>query len=131
MAQIPLDPPYSATLEQRHHQMFPTLSETDVKHMMRFGHVRHFRSGEMIFEAGKTSFGLMLVLQGGIKVSRYDGLGNTSYITTHLPGQFSGEVAQLSGRPSLGNGEADGDVEVLVVPSESLRALLVAHADLG
>ena len=131
MAQIPLDTPYSATLEQRHHQMFPTLSDTDVKHMMRFGHARHFKHGEMIFEAGKTSFGLMLVLRGGIKVSRYDGLGNTSYITTHLPGQFSGEVAQLSGRPSLGNGEADGDVEVLVVPSESLRALLVAHADLG
>jgi thioredoxin reductase (NADPH) len=40
-------------------------------------------------------------------------------------------VAQLSGRPSLGNGHAVGDVEVLVVPSESLRALLVAHADLG
>jgi thioredoxin reductase (NADPH) len=118
-------------LEKRRHQIFPTLSEIDVKHMMRFGHVRHFQDGDMIFEAGKTSFGLMLVLKGGIAVTRYDGLGNTSYITTHLPGQFSGEVAQLSGRPSLGNGQADGDVEVLVVPSESLRALLVAHADLG
>jgi thioredoxin reductase (NADPH) len=118
-------------VEQRRHQIFPTLSAVDVKHMMRFGHVRHFSDGDMIFEAGKTSFGLMLVLKGGIVVSRYDGLGNTSYITTHTRGQFSGEVAQLSGRPSLGNGVAEGDVEVLVVPSESLRALLVAHADLG
>ena len=118
-------------LEKRRHQMFPTLNETDIRHMQRFGHVRCFRDGEMIFEAGKTSFGLMLTLKGGIEISRYDGLGNTSYVTTHLPGQFSGEVAQLSGRPSLANGRAVGDVEVLVVPSESLRALLVAHADLG
>lgn len=118
-------------LEQRQHQMFPTLSAADVRHMQRFGHVACFRDGDMIFEAGKTSFGLMLVLKGGIRVDRYDGLGNTSYVTTHQVGQFSGEVAQLSGRPSLGNGHAVGEVEVLVLPSESLRALLVAHAELG
>jgi thioredoxin reductase (NADPH) len=119
------------SLEQRKHQMFPVLSEADIRHMHRFGHVACFKDGEMIFQAGKTSFGLMLVLKGGIEVNRYDGLGNTSYVTTHQVGQFSGEVAQLSGRPSLGNGHAVGDVEVLVVPSESLRALLVAHAELG
>lgn len=118
-------------LEQRQHQMFPTLSAADIRHMQRFGHVACFRDGDMIFEAGKTSFGLMLVLKGGIRVDRYDGLGNTSYVTTHQVGQFSGEVAQLSGRPSLGNGHAVGEVEVLVLPSESLRALLVAHAELG
>ncbi|WP_432382622.1 FAD-dependent oxidoreductase [Duganella sp. P38] len=131
--ETPDDPaPSSAlNLEQRSHQIFPTLSATDIRHMQRFGHVVCFKNGERIFEAGKTSFGLMLVLKGGIEVSRYDGLGNTSYVTTHLPGQFSGEVAQLSGRPALGNGHAAGDVEVLVVPSESLRQLLVAHADLG
>jgi len=131
MANFPLDPPSSPTLEQRHHQMFPTLSETDIKHMARFGHVRHFSNGERIFEAGRSSFGLLLVIKGGIKITRYDGLGNSSYITTHMPGQFSGEVAQLSGRPMLANGEAEGEVEVLVLPSDSLRALLVAHADLG
>ncbi|RZT04503.1 thioredoxin reductase (NADPH) [Duganella sp. CF402] len=128
------DEPSLATahnLEQRHHQMFPTLNAADIRHMQRFGHVACFRDGEMIFEAGKTSFGLMLVLKGGIRVERYDGLGNSSYVTTHQVGQFSGEVAQLSGRPSLGNGYAVDEVEVLVVPSESLRALLVAHAELG
>jgi thioredoxin reductase (NADPH) len=128
------DEPSLATvhnLEQRHHQMFPTLGAADIHHMQRFGHVACFRDGEMIFEAGKTSFGLMLVLKGGIRVERYDGLGNSSYVTTHQVGQFSGEVAQLSGRPSLGNGYAVDEVEVLVVPSESLRALLVAHAELG
>ncbi|MYM85105.1 FAD-dependent oxidoreductase [Duganella sp. FT50W] len=130
---IPDDPAPSATLdlEQRHHQIFPTLSAADIRRMQRFGHVQHFDDGQMIFEAGKTSFGLMLVLKGGIDVSRYDGLGNTAYVTTHQPGQFSGEVAQLSGRPALGNGRARGEVEVLVVPSEALRQLLVAHAELG
>jgi thioredoxin reductase (NADPH) len=120
-----------ADLESRRHQMFPTLSDADIKHMLRFGHVRHFSDGEKIAEAGKSSYGMLLVLKGGVAISRFDGLGNTSYITTHTAGQFSGEVAQLSGRPALGNAHAVGEVEVLVVPPESLRALLVAHADLG
>src|SRR5471032_956441 len=123
--------PSELTRHTRSHQMFPVLSPADVKRMLRFGHVRHFEDGQSLFKAGVTSFGLMLVLQGRIAVSRYDGLGNTSPITEHGPGQFSGEVAQLSGRPSLGNGMAVGAVEVLVVPSESLRALLVAEAELG
>jgi len=120
-----------ADLESRRHQMFPTLSEGDIKHMRRFGHVRHFSDGEKIAEAGKSSYGMLLVLKGGVAITRFDGLGNISYITTHTPGQFSGEVAQLSGRPALGNANAVGEVEVLVIPPESLRALLVAHADLG
>ncbi|USX19377.1 FAD-dependent oxidoreductase [Oxalobacteraceae bacterium OTU3REALA1] len=120
-----------ADLESRRHQMFPTLSDSDIKHMLRFGHVRHFSDGEKIAEAGKSSYGMLLVLKGGVAITRFDGLGNTSYITTHTPGQFSGEVAQLSGRPALGNADAVGEVEVLVIPPESLRALLVAHADLG
>jgi len=120
-----------ADLESRRHQMFPTLSDGDIKHMLRFGHVRHFSDGEKIAEAGKSSYGMLLVLKGGVAITRFDGLGNTSYITTHTPGQFSGEVAQLSGRPALGNANAVGEVEVLVIPPESLRALLVAHADLG
>ncbi|MFC0169521.1 FAD-dependent oxidoreductase [Pseudoduganella danionis] len=118
-------------LDTRRHQIFPTLSESDVKHMLRFGTVRQFGDGDWIFRAGQTSFGLVLVLQGQIEVSRYDGLGNTAHITFHQAGQFGGEVAQLSGRPSLANGRAMGETEVLLIQPESLRALLIAHADLG
>ncbi|CAN7499934.1 FAD-dependent oxidoreductase [Pseudoduganella sp. LjRoot289] len=111
--------------------MFPTLSEAEIKRMHRFGTVRHFRDGERLLEAGRTAFGMHVVLKGKIAISRYDGLGNTSLITMHTPGQFGAEVGQLSDRPSLVNGDAVGDVEVLVIPSESLRALVVAEAELG
>jgi thioredoxin reductase len=49
----------------------------------------------------------------------------------HGPGEFTAEAAQLSGRPALVNGHAVGNVEVLVLTSESLRALVVAEAELG
>jgi thioredoxin reductase (NADPH) len=47
------------------------------------------------------------------------------------PGQFLAEIGQLSGRISLVDGHAEGDVETLLVPPERLRALLIAEADLG
>jgi len=46
-------------------------------------------------------------------------------------GHFIAEVAQLSGRPTLVNGSAVGAVELLDISSESLRALIVAEAEMG
>ena len=42
-----------------------------------------------------------------------------------------GELAQLSGRPALVDATAIADSEILMIPPERLRALLVAEADLG
>jgi thioredoxin reductase (NADPH) len=44
--------------------------------------------------------------------------------------QFSGELAQLSARPSLVDIEAREPVDALVIPSERLRDLLVQEANL-
>ena len=42
-----------------------------------------------------------------------------------------GELAQLSGRPSLVEADALSAVEAVVIPPERLRALLIAEAELG
>ncbi|MBY0238999.1 MAG: FAD-dependent oxidoreductase [Burkholderiaceae bacterium] len=118
-------------LHTRGQQMFPVLSPADIKRVSRFSEIKHFHDGDEVFHAGITTFGLMVVLKGCIKVSRHDGLGNTSPIVECSPGQFTGEVSQLSGRPALNTGRAIGDVDVLVTTSEALRALLVAEAELG
>jgi len=47
------------------------------------------------------------------------------------PGQFLGEIAALSDRPALVDAHAEGDVEALLIPSDAVRALLIAEADLG
>jgi len=128
------DEPVPAPLidvEARRHQIFPVLGATEIKRLHRFGTRRQWRDGEMLFEAGRTSLGMLVVLSGRIAISRYDGMGNSAPITEVGPGQFTAEVAQLSGRPALVNGHAVGDVDALVINSESLRALVVAEAELG
>src|SRR5260221_7251007 len=49
----------------------------------------------------------------------------------HGPGQFMGELAQLSGRPSLIDACALEPGEALIIPPEQRRALLIAEVELG
>ena len=105
-------------LDKRGYQIFPTLSPGDVKQMLRFGQQRTYQDGEPVIEAGKTCYGLMLVLKGALAMYRTNGLNKPMLFTTHTVGQFAGEVAQLSGRAPLANGYAVGATDVLVVPPE-------------
>nr|WP_235844748.1 FAD-dependent oxidoreductase [Cupriavidus agavae] len=128
--ETPLDAPYSQ-LESRRHQMFPTLTAAEVERVRRFGTVRTWRAGEMIFQTGDTGRGMHVILAGRVRIDQLDGFGDRIPITEEGPGQFLAEVGQLTGKPALVDAEALEDCTILVVPPDSLRALLVAEADLG
>lgn len=120
-----------ASVDGRRHQIFPVLSGPESDRLRRFGEVRRYADGARILEAGHTRFGMLLVLSGRMAVHRFDGLGNSSLVTEHGPGEFTAEVSQLAGRPSLVNVSALGEVEALAIPPEQLRALVIAEAELG
>ena len=115
----------------RSHQIYPVLTAAEIARLQRFGSVQRWGNGELIFEACRSSPGMVVVLKGRIVCTRSDGLGNRVTVAEFGPGQFSGEVAQLSGRPPLINGNARGDLEALVIAPEALRALVIAEAELG
>jgi thioredoxin reductase (NADPH) len=117
--------------ETRRDQMFPTLEESEVERVRRFGSPRSYKSGEVLAEAGKAPDGLMIVLSGSVDVVEHPSSGSGHLIVTHEPGGFLGELAQLSGRPTYVDARARGAVEVLVMTPDRLRALLVAEAELG
>lgn len=112
-------------------QMFPQLSDAELARLARFGEPRHYRAAETVVKVGELGPGLLLLESGEIQVTQHDASGQQSPIVTHKRGQFLGELAQLSGRPSLVDSVALSDSDVIVVAPEKLRALLVAEADLG
>lgn len=115
----------------RYEQTFPALTSAEIDRMRRFGEVRRYKDGERLFETGKPGPGMFVVLSGHVAVAQRDGMGHVTPVIEQGPGQFLAEVGQLSGRQALVDGTAEGDVETLLIPSDSLRALLVAEADLG
>jgi len=112
-------------------QTFPALTPQEIARMRRFGEVRSHKDGERLFETGKPGPGMYVILSGHVAISQRDGFGHVTPVIDQGPGQFLAEIGQLSGRPALVDGHAEGDVETLLIPPERLRALLVAEADLG
>ena len=115
----------------RFEQTFPTLTPEEIDRLRPFGTIRRYSSGEFLVETGKPSPGMLVLLSGHVAITQRDGLGHVTPIVEHGPGQFLAEVGQLSGRVSLVDGKAEGKVEALLIPSDGLRRLLVAEAELG
>jgi thioredoxin reductase (NADPH) len=118
----------------RDHQRFPVLDRNQLETARRFasGPEARFSPGEMIYEIGAVDVPAWLVLDGTIEVFRRDGLSAQAPIVTHNIGQFSGEVNQLAGRPSMAGGRA-GPHGCTALPFDAahLRALMIGSADVG
>ena len=117
--------------EQRHDQIYPTLDPQEIERVRRFGDRRSFAAGESLWTIGQVAPGLVVVLTGKVVVTERDQFDNHKLIVVHGPGNFLGELAQLSGRPALVDATAQERVEALIIPSERLRALMIAEAELG
>ncbi len=123
--------PPQTTIATRGAQMFPTLAPDEMARLRRFGELRQFRQGDALATVGTPGLGLILIIEGEVEISQHDQTGKRTHIVTHQGGSFMGELAQLSGRPSLVDAHALTEVEAVVMPPERLRALLIAEAELG
>jgi thioredoxin reductase (NADPH) len=111
--------------------MFPVLEPAEIDGLRRFGETRAYRAGERLETTGEVSPGMFVILAGEVVVTQRDEFADHQPIVTYGPGSFLGELAQLSDRPALVDGQAQGAVEALVIPSHRLRDVLVEEAELG
>ena len=125
------EPASSSVAETRRHQMFPVLTAAEMQRLGRFGEHKRYRSGDLLVQSGRRSPCMLVLISGRVTVLRHDGLGHISPIVELGPGGFVAEIAELSGQPALVDVRAEGDVEALVVPTDNLRALMIAEAELG
>jgi len=123
--------PEQSIIETRAAQMFFKLEPAEIERARRFGTCRAYAAGEALANVGEVAQGLTLIISGHVDVLQRQQSGPHRLIVTHGPGSFMGELAQLSGRPALIDGYAKDAVQALVIPTERLRALLIAEAELG
>jgi thioredoxin reductase (NADPH) len=140
----PPRPAPTGPLASRFDQMFPVLSPAEIDRVRHFGDVRRFRPGELLCRVGKPSPGMYVILSGRVSVLSRDPLGRTIPTAEFVqliggtaadvdvvPGEVLAELGQLSGNPSAIDARAIDEVEAIVVPTDQLRALLIAEAELG
>lgn len=114
----------------RHHQVFPRLDERQFAVLERYGERRRLNTGDVLFIEGDRHIPMFAIISGTIEMSR--GSGETHHVLgVHGPGSFSGEVGTLAGRAAVATGRVTSDAEVIAIDEESLRALVVAEAELS
>ena len=74
---------------------------------------------------------MYVVLSGAIRITGRGNHGDAFQVVDHGPGSFSGELSQLSGKPSFVDGIAVGETHALEIDVAHLHALLIAEAALG
>lgn len=126
-----MQPLSSPVVRARRDQMFPVLSQADVARLRRFGEVHLYALGATVLHAGDVAPGLQVVLSGEVLVTPHEDHLRAQPIVTHGPGEFIGELAQLSGVPALVDAIATAEVHAIIIPSPRLRDLMVEEAELG
>ncbi|MDO9414451.1 MAG: FAD-dependent oxidoreductase [Pseudolabrys sp.] len=120
--------------EERFDQMFPVLDAVSIATAKRFasGEAVTFAPGAQVYDVGERNAPSWLVLDGDLEVIRRDGLHREASVVSHTPGQFSGEVSQLSGHGTIAAGRA-GPKGLTALPFDAahIRALMVGSAELG
>jgi len=101
-------------------QAFPTLTPEQLARVAGFARERTLSDGERLWEEGDRNRPLFVVVQGEVAILS----GRDHLVTVHRPGEFTGDVDLLSGRPVVVRGRARGATRVLELPSARLRELV-------
>ncbi len=121
-------------LADRSAQRFPRLREEQLEVVKRFANTqpRRFAPRESIFQAGERGVPAWFLLEGSAELFGRDGLDQEISLPKIESGQFTGELHQLTDRPTLAGALAGTDGCVaLPLNAERLRALIVGSAELG
>src|SRR4030095_16429394 len=92
--------------------------------------LKHYRHGEKLFEAAQRDSNFYVVKTGAVEIVDDDG-DEPKVVATLGPGEFTGEVAQLTGGPAIFSGVARGESGVFEVSSDALREIMNVHPNLG
>lgn len=110
--------------------MFPTLTATQIARIASHGVTRPIARGEVLIERGQTDVPFFVLKAGEIEVIRPSGLGDRLIAVTS-PGQFTGEVSMILGRPAMSRLRASASGEVVQLTRDQMHALIQTDAEIG
>lgn len=109
---------------------FPVLSSAQIDSIAQFINCVVYEDGQILLKAGKSSSVFHIIKKGTINV--IDESGHVpKLLLQHAAGEFTGDLANLSGRTSNLTAVALGEVEAYEVRAKELRAIIRERPTLG
>src|SRR6476646_3350765 len=111
---------------------FPTLNEAQIEKLgsCAGAFLKKYPDGQALFKVGERDFKFFVVKSGEVEIIDESGDAPKT-VTVHRPGEFTGDVAQLTGSPAVVSAIARGDTEVYEMSAESVRQFLNTCPDLA
>ena len=103
---------------------YPRLSDDQMLTLEAGGARRAVDTGDTLVREGERSDYFYVILSGKVAITTTDDAGNRQVIRVHGPGRFLGELGDLEGQAAFYTAEVVEPGEVLVVPTERVRALV-------
>ena len=110
--------------------LFPLLTSEQLSRIAAHGRRRSVMQNEVLLEVGGQGSRIFVVTAGQLEAVR-PGLRQPDFIASLGPGQFTGEVSALSGRPGFVRVRALVAGEVVEIDREHLLAIVQDDADLS
>ncbi len=104
--------------------LFEGLAPEDLQRIANTCNERAYVGGEKLVREGDLGSELFVLMAGMVRVVREQADGTERPIRTYEAGDHIGELAVLRDRPRAATVIAEGDVRVLVIDGENLKAIL-------
>ncbi|MFZ0759624.1 MAG: FAD-dependent oxidoreductase [Candidatus Sulfotelmatobacter sp.] len=111
-------------------EAFPVLTAEQISRIRPSSKVRSVAAGDILFEPGDSDVPFFVLLSGSMEIVQPDLQGERP-IVKHAAGEFTGEIAMISGRRCLVRGRVTAAGEFLEVSSDGLRTLVARDAELS
>jgi thioredoxin reductase (NADPH) len=111
-------------------ELYPKLNNEQIARLSHVGMRRSLPAGEILFDQGTIGRHFYVVLQGAIEAVLPSSAGDV-HLRLHQPGDFTGELDMLSGRPSLVSARTVDPTDVVELDQASLRKLVQTDPELG
>jgi len=111
-------------------QTFPILTQAQIDRARPGGKLRMVDRGEILFQPGDSEVPFFVLLSGSMEIMQPT-LAGEREVATHGPGEFTGEMAMISGQRSLVRGRVTVPGEFLEISPEGLRSVVAKDAELS
>ena len=113
----------------RHVDFLRGLSDDELRLLLPTVAVRQFGAGEMLMRAGEQGDSMFIVRRGAAEVFATAADGQTRHLANYARGDFTGEMALMTGDPRSASVRAITDLEVIEMDREGFTRLFKEHPD--
>jgi thioredoxin reductase (NADPH) len=111
-------------------QAFPVLDAKQIALVAEFAKCKTYHDGDFLFRAGETDFMFHVIKSGAVEIVDRSS-GEPRRMLVHEPGEFTGDLSNLTGRTSNADAIALGETQVYEVCKPDLRHIISERPGLG